>query len=166
MSIFKNKNLMVATLMAPILALVSYFGINALLSEKPHAAEAGQSYQLLEKPNCRRSGGNCGLKNADFELNLSVEWLNDEHLLITLKSAHPLNGVLVELVENEAGQNQPVQMRPMSADGLSWSLDMAGPDPESHRLHLVASSGESLYFGDIAMKFIGLETSFEKAARN
>lgn len=156
MSNIKNKHLVVATLMAPILALIGYFGINALLSEKPHEAEAGQSYKLLEKPNCRRSGGNCGLKNADFELNLSAEWPNDGHLLITLRSAHPLNGVLVELVENEAGQNQPVKMRPISADGLSWSLDMAGPDPESHRLHLVASSGESLYFGDIALKFTRL----------
>ena len=159
MSILKNKHLVIATLMAPILALVGYFGINAMLSEEPHAAEAGQSYKLLEKPNCRRSGGNCGLKNGDFELNLSAEWPNDNQLLISLRSAHPLNSVLVELVENETDQNQPVKMRPMGTDGLSWSVDIAHPDPDSHRLHLVASSGESLYFGDIAMKFIRLEAT-------
>jgi len=161
MSIFRNKHLIIATMMAPILALVSYFGINALLSETPHAAEAGQSYQLLEKPNCRRSGGDCGLKNSDFELNLSAEWPTEYQLLMTLRSVHPLSGVLVELVENETDQNQPVNMRPMSADGLLWSVDMAHSNLENHRLHLVASAGEALYFGDISMKFTRLETTSE-----
>ena len=166
MSIFKNKHLMVATLMAPILALVGYFGINAILSEKPQAAEAGQSYQLVEKPNCRRSGGKCGLKNADFELNLTAEWLTEGQLLISLKSAHTLDGILVELVENNAGQNEPVNMRPASTDGLSWSLNMADPDPDRHRLHMVASSGESLYYGDIAMTFIRLDSNSGYDAQN
>ena len=79
---------MIATLMAPILALVGYFGINAILSEKPQAAEAGHSYQLVEKPNCRRSGGRCGLKNADFELNLTAEWLTEGQLLILFSRFH------------------------------------------------------------------------------
>lgn len=159
MSAFKNKHLIIATLLAPLLALISYFGINAILNEKPHAAEAGQSYQLLEKPNCRRGGGQCGLKNGDFELNLSAAWPERNQLLLTLKSEHPLHGVLMELVDIDAGKNQPVNMNSMDADGFSWSLDMAGPDPENHRIHLVASSGETLYFGDIALKFINVEAA-------
>ena len=66
MSFLKNKHLLVATLMAPVLALVSYYGIGALFGEKPLPAEAGQSYQLIEKPNCRRGSGQCSLKNVDF----------------------------------------------------------------------------------------------------
>ena len=58
MSFFKNRHLVIATLMAPVLALISYYAVNALVSETPHAAKAGQSYQLAEKPNCRRGGGN------------------------------------------------------------------------------------------------------------
>ncbi len=153
MSFFKNRHLVIATLMAPVLALISYYAVNALVSETPHAAKAGQSYQLAEKPNCRRGGGNCSLKNGDFELELSFDWLDDDRMMLKLGSAHPLDGVLVSLVENETEGKQPVEMRPMGDDGLNWSLDMARPDPERHRLHLVASAGQSLYFGDIAMKF-------------
>jgi hypothetical protein len=152
-SILKNKHLAMAMLMAPVLALVSYYAVNAIVSETPHAAEAGQSYQLAEKPNCRRGGGNCSLKNGDFELELSVEWFGDDRMLLKLGSVHPLDGVLVSLVENEADDKRPVEMRPMGDDGLVWSLDMARPNPERHRLHLVASSNQSLYFGDVAMKF-------------
>jgi len=160
-SILKNKHFVIATLMAPLLALISYFGIDALLSDKPQAAEAGQSYQLIGKPNCRRSGGVCGLKNRDFELKLSFDWIDDDRLLLKLESVHPLDGVMVAMIEDEVDERRPVEMRPMGSDGLVWSVDLANPDPERNRLHLVASSNQSLYFGDVAMKFILSETPFE-----
>lgn len=166
MNIFKNKNIVIATLMAPVLALISYFAVNALVSETPHAAEAGQSYELIEKPNCRRNSGNCGLKNGDFELKLSYEWLDGDRMLLKLRSVHRLNGVLVALVETDADEKQPVEMRPIGDDGLMWSLDMARPDPERHRLRLAASSNQSLYFGDVATKFTLKETAGEKDFRD
>ncbi len=161
MSFLKNKHLMIATLMAPLLALAAYFAVNALLGETPHAAEAGQSYQLAEKPNCRHSGGICGLKNGDFELDLTYEWLDNGRMLLKLESAHPLDGLLLALVENEASDKQPVDMRPKGNDGLNWSLDIARPDPDRHRLHMVASANQALYFGDAALKFTIDGTAFK-----
>ena len=160
MIVWKNKHVLIATLMAPVLALIAYFGVNALVGEKPHAAEAGQSYQLVEKPNCRHSGGICGLKNVDFELSLSFEWVGDKRMLLKLESVHPLDGVLVALVEGEASENPPADMRPVGNGGLNWTLDMARPDPDRHRLRLVASANNALYFGDIAMKFTVIESAY------
>jgi hypothetical protein len=153
MSIFKNKHMLVATLMAPILGLVAYFGIGALLGEKPHVAESGQSYLLMEKPNCRYASGVCGLKNVDFELTLTYEWLENGDLSLMLKSENPLDGVLLALVENEADENQPVNMQPAGSDGMNWSLTLDHPDPERHRLALVASNNQTLYYGDVALTF-------------
>ena len=153
MNIFKNKHVLTATLIAPVLALLAYFAVNALVGETPHAAEEGKSYQLVEKPNCRYNSGNCGLKNGDFELALSTEDLSGDRISLLLKSVFPLEGVKVALVENETDEKQPVDMRAESTDGLSWSLDMPRPDPDRHRLLLVASADGSLYYGDAAMKF-------------
>jgi len=149
----KNKHVVTATIVAPVLALIAYFGVNALVGESPHAAEEGQSYQLVEMPGCRYNSGHCGLKNGDFELNLSTESLENGRMLLMLESEFPLEGIKVALVEDEADEKQPVDMRPMGADGLRWSLEIARPDPERNRLHLVASANGSLYFGDAAMKF-------------
>ena len=160
MSTWKNKHFLIATMMAPVLALIAYFGVNALVGEKPHAAEVGQSYQLVEKPNCRHAGGVCGLKNGDFDLTLRFEWLDNGRMLLGLESVHPLDGILLALVEDEASENPPVDMRPVGNDGLTWSLDIAHPDPERHRLHLVASANQALYFGDVATKFIIIESTF------
>jgi hypothetical protein len=149
----QNKHLVTAAVVAPVLALIGYFGINALVGESPQAAEEGQSYQLVEMPSCRYSSGHCGLKNGDFELDLTTESLDDNRLLLLLKSEFPLEGVKVALIEDKSDEEQPVDMQPMGEDGLAWSLEMARPDPERNRLHLVASANQSLYFGDAAMKF-------------
>jgi len=153
MSFWKNKHVLVATLAAPVLGLVSYFGIGVLFGEKPQPAEVGQSYQLIEKPNCRYSSGQCGLKNVDFELTLSFEALGNDRLLLKLISENPLDGVKLALVENATDENKPLDMQASGDDGLNWSLDIKLPDPERDRLLLVASSMQTLYFGDVATKF-------------
>ena len=160
MSIFKNKHMLLATLMAPVLGLVAYFGMGALVGEKPHVAESGQSYLLIEKPNCRYASGVCGLKNVDFELTLTYEWLENGDLSLMLKSENPLDGVLLALVENEADENQPVDMQSMGIDGMNWSLTLARPDPERHRLALVASTNQTLYYGDVALAFTLKEVEY------
>jgi hypothetical protein len=152
-SIFKNKHVRIAIVLAPVLGVVSYYVTRDLGSEAPHAAEEGQSYQLAEKPNCRRDSGICGLKNGDFELNLSTEWLDADRERLMLHSVFPLDGVMVSLVESEAGENQPREMSPLGDDGLMWSLEIPHPDPESDRLHLVASANRTLYYGDASTKF-------------
>jgi hypothetical protein len=153
MSFWKNKHILIASLMAPVLGLVAYFGMGALLGGKPQPAESGASYQLVEKSNCRYSSGSCGLKNVDFELTLNFEQLGNKRLLLNLKSENPLDGVVLALVENAVDENEPQNMQPLGSDGLNWSLDIVRPDPEKDRLHLVASANQTLYFGDIATKF-------------
>lgn len=158
MSFWKNKHVVIATLAAPVLGLVSYFVVGAIFGEKPKPAEAGQSYRLVEKPNCRYSSGACGLKNADFELTLSYEPLGSDRLLLKLESENPLDGVKLALARNASDDSKPRDMRPTGDDGLNWSLDLPVPNPELDRLHLVASSMQSLYFGDVATRFTAGKT--------
>lgn len=159
MSIWKNKHLLVATLMAPILGLLSYLAIDTLVSEKPHVAEAGQSYLLVEMPNCRYSSGRCGLKNGNFRLELSFDRLEGDRLLLKLKSEHLLDGVLLAQQVNEKDESEPKPMRATGPDGLNWSMEIPNPDPENQRLHIVASSGGAFYVGDVALKFTISETT-------
>jgi hypothetical protein len=161
MAFWKNKHVALASVMAPILGLVSYFGIGAIFGEKPHPAAAGQSYQLIEKPNCRYDSGQCGLKNVDFELTLSFERLDDGRMLLKLESVIPLDGVKLALVDNAAEEVKPVDMQATGSDGLHWVLEIRHPNPEHDRLRLVASSMQTLYFGDVATKFTASESTSE-----
>ena len=157
MSVWKSKHVVVAMLVAPVLAILAYFALDLLVGEKPKPALEGQSYPLAERPNCRYGSGICGLKNADFELELSTAAVDDTRVELTLTSLFPLEGVVISLVENDQDDTPPVSMQPRSEDGRTWSLDMARPDPERHRLRLVASAKGALYFGDVATRFTGPE---------
>lgn len=163
MSFWKNKHLLVATIAAPVLGLVSYYGIGAMFGERPKPAEVGQSYQLIEKSNCRYGSGLCGLKNVDFELTFSFEKTGDGRLLLSLVSENPLDGIKLALVQNGIDEGEPRDMRPTDDDGLNWSLDIPLPNPERDRLHLVASSMQTLYFGDVATKFTAIEPESENS---
>jgi hypothetical protein len=77
---------------------------------------------------------------------------------LNLISENPLDGIKLAMVENDTDENEPVDMRPTGGDGLNWSIDIPLPDPERDRLRLVASSRQTLYFGDVATKFIAIDT--------
>jgi hypothetical protein len=153
MKFLKNKHVVTATLVAPLLALMAYFAIDFFVGEPPQAAREGQSYQLVEKPNCRYISGHCGLKNGDFELGLDPEWTGDDQLVLTLQSVFPLDGVKIALVQSEADGNLPVDMVRTSDDGLSWAVNMGQANAEQDRLRLVAASNKSLWYGDVTLKF-------------
>lgn len=161
MVIWKNKHVVMAMIVAPILGLVSYFGIGAIFGEKPQPAKPGQIYQLIEKPNCRYGSGECGLKNVDFELTITGEMLGNGRYLLNVVSPNPLDGIKLALFENAAEEGQPADMRPVGNDGLNWSLEIKRPDPELDRLHLVASAKGTLYYGDAATRFTVPETDNE-----
>jgi len=158
---WKNKHVVLSMIVAPILAVLAYFGIDVIMGEKPQPAEPGQVYQLIEKPNCRYNSGDCGLKNVDFDLTLTGEPLGDDRYLLNVVSANPLDGIKLALVENEADEGQPVDMQPVGDDGLNWSLEIKRPDPGRDRLHLVAAAGGALYYGDASTSFTVKETEGE-----
>lgn len=160
MNILKNKHLVIAMIVAPILAVLSYFAVDAIVSEKPHAAQPGQRYQLAEKPNCRYSSGVCGLKNGDFELTMTTDWKDNNRMLLRLQSHYPLDGAIVAMVDRASDDQPPQEMQPDGEDGLRWFLELPRPNPESSRLRLVVSSKETLYYGEAATEFSVYKTSF------
>lgn len=158
---WKNKHVIIAMIVAPILALFGYFGIGAIFGEKPQPAEAGQVYELIEMPKCRYGSGECGLKNVDFELTLTGEEISGDRYLLNVVSANPLDGIKLALAEGEADDEQPVDMRPVGIDGLKWTMAIKRPDPAHDRLHLVAMAGGTLYYADASTKFTVPENDSE-----
>ena len=153
MNILKNKHILVASLVAPLLAILAYFSIDYFVGESPQAAVEGQSYPLVEKPNCRYDSGFCGLKNNDFELDMSYVRLGANRLALNLKSAFPLEGVMVAVVKSENDKNSPMPMGAVGSEGLKWTIEISVTEPETDRIRLVASADASIYFGDVSTRF-------------
>lgn len=158
-SVLKNKHVVVAMLVAPVLAVLAWYALDALVGEKPTPAVEGANYPLVEMPKCRYNSGRCELKNGDFELSLVPAGLDPDRptLTLTMTSVFPLEGAMIALVEGEdEGEGDgtpPTAMRPTSDDGLNWTVEIERPDPDRQRLRLVASAAGSLYYGDVSTAF-------------
>ena len=50
---FKNKHVVVALIVAPILAILSWYATGFIVDEKEHAMKDGAIYTLVVRPNCR-----------------------------------------------------------------------------------------------------------------
>jgi hypothetical protein len=153
MSVLKNKHVLVAALVAPLLALIAYFASDYFFGEAPQVAVEGQSYPLVEKPSCRWESGYCGLKNNEFELDLLVREVDGETLLL-LESVFALEGVMLSVGREEVEGAQPVPMRAVDEEGRRWSLPLIVPAPGQDRIRLVAAADGSLYYGDVSTAFM------------
>jgi len=154
MKVLKNRHVLVASLVAPVLALIAWFAVDHLLGEKPHAAVEGSSYALVEKPDCRWESGHCGLKNNDFELTIAFERLPGGYLRLQLDSVFPLEGVMLGVALGDEQTQPPRAMSPASSDGLRWTLDATAVRAGDERIRLVAASGGVNYFGEASTEFM------------
>ncbi len=162
---FKNKHVIAALIITPILTIIAYFAVDYMVTEKPHKAEAGTSYELVEKPTCRYPSGNCALKNGDFEVDMQVELLDDGYMNLSLQSAYPLDGVKLALVDNPEQAGDPRDMVVDNNERTQWLIMLPQPTGEDSRIRLVISANSSMYYGDTATTFMVYKTSFEKDFR-
>ena len=154
MNALKNRHVVVAALVAPVLALIAWFSVDYFFGETPQAAVEGGRYALVEKPNCRWESGGCGLKNNDFELEIVFERLADGGLRLNLDSVFPLEGVMLAVVRDDVEVLPPQAMNAARPGGTAWTLDTIVAQPGEERLRLVASSGGALYYGDVSTAFV------------
>ena len=147
-----NKHLVVAFIVGPVLAILAWFAVGQLVGNRAALAVSGESYPLLEKSDCRYASGHCKLENQDFKLALSVEHHGLDFVLV-LASDYALEGVMVS-VGVPGGAAKPEAMQTGDKGGMQWKYTLEGIPDLEERIHLVASSGGSQYFGDAATLFI------------
>lgn len=154
MSVFTNKHVVVALLIAPILAVLAWFAVGQIVGEKPHVAQAGGIYPLVAQSGCRWESGACELHNQDVRLHITMGSNNT----LALTASHSLNGV--QLGVGDANSASPEPMQRADSDGLAWSLVSPVIAPGDH-IYLVADIAGAKYWADVPTVFL-----FAKEASN
>ena len=150
MSMLTNKHVLAALLVAPILAVLAWYGTGQLtddVEQQAAPAQGGASYPLVERPGCRYPGGKCGLSNEGFKLAIVVQPTGQ----LRMTSAVPLDFVLVGL-ESEDDQG-PVKALPVSAERDRWVHNFTVMPSSEDRLRVVAGVSGASLFGDVALAF-------------
>lgn len=160
MTFFKNKHVITAFIVTPILALLGYYLVDLMVKETPQAAVAGQNYKLVAKSNCRYTSGECDLVNGGFKSTLTVNQ-DGQNKTLLLKSNYPLKGVTVGLVNGDK-ESKPVKMSSYGDEALSWSMPLTTQVDATTELRVAIAAQESFYFAQTTLGFIEYKTSFEK----
>jgi len=160
---FRNKHLIAAMLIAPILALVAYFGVDAMVSEKPMQAEAGQSYALVAMPQCRYSSGHCTLKNSDFKVEIKPLQVSGNSMVLKLHSVFPLQAAKIALVQNPNMPGSPSAMHAIDDKRQDWRITIQGAHEKTSQLRLVVIAKDAYYYGETGLEFLTYATSFGEA---
>jgi hypothetical protein len=154
---WKNKHVIVAMLVAPILALMAWFAIDYFIAERPHAAKPGADYTLVARSNCRRASGSCDLFNGDFKLTISASPAESAALTLVLASHFPLVAATIGMAPGPGKESLPVMLSPVGADGKTWSVQISRPAAAEAAMQIVVVAGQSRYFAEVPAVFLVAE---------
>ena len=173
MSIFKNKHLILAMFVAPVLAIIAYFAVDYVVSEKPQAAVEGAAYKLAARSNCRYQSGACTLKNGDIEVHLYARRIDDQTVELKMQSELPVQKAIISHVVGELASNPVAMNADMTADGDqddNLADNMAADryvilklaDPENTHLRMALNIADTMYYAETTAVFVDYETSFSR----
>ncbi len=164
MSFFTNKHVITAMIVAPILAVLSYYMVDLSVKEQPHKAVAGSAYKLIAKSNCRFSSGACDLENGSFKSTVRVSLENGQQLL-HLSSDNRLQTASIGFVTNEGVEVGPFNMIAVGENGNDWKREFNVPADASTLLRVALVADDTHYYSETSMGFSDYKTSFSKDFR-
>ncbi len=153
---WKNKHVVVAMLVAPVLAIMGWFAVDYFVAERPHAALPGAAYPLVARPNCRYASGRCELVNNDFEVALTV--LTDGvSPVLRLSASHPLSEAHGAVGAAPDGLEEPRAFAADGTDGTEWSLVLDEAPGTGDMLRIAVLAQQSTYYAEVGTTFAATE---------
>ena len=164
MSFFKNKHVITAMIVAPLLAIISYYSVDYLVKEKPGKPVAGQSYKLIAKSNCRFSSGVCNLENGNFKSSVTVTASDGKQTLV-LKTNNSIQQAVIGFVTSDGQESGPFEMLASNSSGTQWVAEFSVPANADTTMRLVLSASDAHYFSETSMAFSTYASSYNKDFR-
>jgi hypothetical protein len=150
---WKNKHVVVAMLVAPILAVLAWFAVDQLVSEQARPAEPGATYTLVAKSNCRYASGRCDLENADFKLSLAATG-SEGAMTLELESAVPLTGAVAAIGSTSEALAQVQPLAATDGSRKAWQLGLGNQPAQGDTLRIAAVADGSTWFAEVPAVFI------------
>lgn len=150
---WKNKHVVVALIVAPILSILAWFAVGQIAGEKPTPAEAGNTYKLVARSNCRYASGSCNLHNADFELTLEPGMVAASSVALTMSASHALQSAVLGLVEPGLA-SQPSPMTRTADDGTQWQGLLPRPASAAAMIRVAVTAQDATWYAEVPVVFL------------
>lgn len=150
---WKNKHVVVALIVAPILSILAWFAVGQFVGEKPHVAESGSTYKLVARSNCRYASGSCDLHNADFKVTLEPEMLSASSVALTMTASHALQSAALGLIEPGLA-SEPATMTRIADDGTRWQGLLPRPASPAAMIRVAVTAQGATWYAEVPVVFL------------
>jgi hypothetical protein len=150
--VFKDRHVVIAMLVAPVLAVIAWYGVDQIVAENPHAARAGAAYSLVAKSNCRYASGRCDLENGDFTLSLIAGDTESASVEVTVIAGFELQGVNLGFSTTDV-ESPPVSMARADDRGSTWIASLQLPATDA-LLRVVAQANDAIWYAELPTVFL------------
>lgn len=150
---WKNKHVVIALIVAPILSILAWFAVGHLVGEKPQAALEGETYTLIARSNCRYASGSCDLVNADFKLTITPEMLAASSVALTLTSSHSLQSAVLGLVDANAAE-EPGPMTVTDDNRTTWQVLIPRPSSPEASIRVAVTAQGATWYAEVPTVFL------------
>ena len=161
MNFLKNKHVILAMFIAPVLAIIAYFATDHIVSEKPQQLQQGKSYKLAARPNCRYPSGQCTLHNGDIEVSVRIERVSDAAFKLVLISNTQIQHALASFA-NDSAEPQPTTLYPSAVEQATWNAEFRQARLENSTMRLALEISDSVFYAETETVFIDYETTFSR----
>ncbi len=162
-SILTNKHFLIAMLVAPILAVITWFAVGKVAGPTPIVAEDGQSYPLIAKPNCRYESGQCTLINNEFRIDIrpftgsTANADNTESIetaiWLGIESKFPIDGATFSLLD-EKGETFMTAEASEFDEGGTRGILLPPTSQNIETMRVALSSDNVIYYAETQTKFL------------
>lgn len=164
MSFFQNKHVVTAMILAPILAISSYYLVDLAVKEQPKKAVAGAAYKLIAKSNCRFNSGVCDLENGGFKSTIKISNDDGKQTLI-LTSVNVLQNASVGFKTRSGSELGPLALVASDSTGKKWITAINVLADETTYMRVALSANGAHYYSETTMGFSDYKTSFNQDFR-
>lgn len=151
---WKNKHVVVALLVAPLLSILAWFAVGNFVGEEPKVAEPGAVYKLIARSNCRYDSGECDLVNNEFKVTLLPVQVLPGVTELTLDSEFALDQATIALVVDDVETPGIAAPRDFQKPTKAWTVTIPATVVHGAHLRVAVSAQESLYYIEAPVAFM------------
>ena len=151
---WKNKHVVIAMLVAPLLAIIAWYGVDSIVSERAEVAKPGEHYPLVARSNCRYESGQCDLVNNDFKLVIRVVEVQPGKTTLALESEFLLANARLSISSGDYEVLASVARASPSELPTQWIVTIASSPVPPAILRIAVTVQQSIYFAEVPVIFL------------
>ncbi len=145
-------------LVAPLLAIFAWYGVDAIVAERAESAKPGELYPLVARSNCRYESGQCDLVNNEFKLVIRAVEVQPGKTTLALESEFPLANARLSLVSGDNEVLATVVPGRPSDMPAQWIVTIASSAAPAAILRVAVTVQQSVYFAEVPVIFLQPQT--------